>query len=127
MGGGYTAESQKLLDYSQTLGGYASSLGEAGGAAGDVTSANQINVSVNSTNVSLDGAFGVLYAPVGAKFQEYSKHMDGAIGNIVSMMSRMAANIKACGQAYGANEGAVSKNLAAIHERIDPQQTKQGG
>jgi hypothetical protein len=127
MGGGYTAESQKLLDYSQTLTGYASSLGEAGGAAGDVMSANQINVHVNNSNISLDGAFGALYAPFGAKAQEYKQHLGGALANLVSMMNRMAANIKACGQAYGANEGAVSKNLAAIHERLDPQKTKQGG
>jgi hypothetical protein len=125
MGGGYTAESHKLLDYSQTLAGYANSLAEAAGAAVDITDANQINVAVNNSNISLDGAYGVLFAPFGAKAQEYGKHLEGALANIVSMMGKMAANVKTCAEVYGANESAVSKNLAAIHERLDP--TKQGG
>ncbi|SRR6266568_538916 len=126
MGDGYTAEHQKLLDYAQTLSRYASSLAEAAGAAVDVTSGNQINVNVGSTSVNFDGAFGVLYAPVGAQFQKYSYHMETGLANVVSMMSRIAANVKANALAYGENEGAVSKNLAAIHERLDPQKTKQG-
>lgn len=119
--GGYHAEPDKMLDYSQQVQAYASSFAQAAGTGSEVTGDNQITATVGSTSVNLDGAFGVLCQPGGVYLQQMEQQANQALNNALGMLRTLANRLQANAKAYQGNEGEVSKNLAAVHDRLDQQ------
>lgn len=126
--GGYQAEPTRMLEYAQTVQHYAASFAEAAGAGTEVAGDNRITATVNGSSVELDGAFGLICQPGGIILQQIEQHANKALGATLEMLQTLSAKLTANADAYQGNEGEISKNLAAVHERVDQEQRrdKQG-
>ena len=125
--GGYQAEPGRMLDYAQTVERYASAFADAAGAGTEVTDDNQRTFTAGTNSVTLDAAFGLICQPGGLCLQQLEQQANKALNGTLQLLHTLSTNLAANAKAYQGNEGEVSKNLGAVHDRLDQQKTKVPG